>query len=137
MKADWQLCVLHAVRNILYKVRRTDREAFARDLKAVYQPATEEEVEEALRKLRERWGMVYPRVVACWETKAYALLAFVCYPKPMRRYLIYYKLARARKQRSEPSNEGGEEAVEKLLHLVLNNLNEQLKGVGCGALRKY
>lgn len=85
--ADWQLCVLHAVRDALNKARRKDREALAEDLKAVYQAETEGEAKEALAKLRERWGSIYPRLVARWETKAYALLTFLKHPKPIRRYL--------------------------------------------------
>lgn len=30
---------------------------------------------------------IYPCLVARWETKAYALLAFLQHPKPIRRYL--------------------------------------------------
>ena len=47
---------------------------------------------------------------------------------------LYHKPAGAREQGSEASNEGGggilwgEEAVEKLLYLVLSNLNERLEG---------
>ncbi len=43
----------------------------------MYRAETEEEGKEALRKFRERWETIYPRVVARWETKAYALLAFL------------------------------------------------------------
>jgi len=40
-----------------------------------------------LRNLRERWGGVYPKIVEPWEAKAYALLAFLHHPKPIRHYL--------------------------------------------------
>jgi len=35
-EADWQMCVLHAVRDALAKVRRQDREPLAQSLRAVY-----------------------------------------------------------------------------------------------------
>ena len=35
-ETDWQLCVLHAVRDALNKARKDDREVLAQDLKAVY-----------------------------------------------------------------------------------------------------
>ncbi|MDR5695266.1 MAG: IS256 family transposase [Armatimonadota bacterium] len=132
-EADWQLCVLHTVRNALHKARRTDREALAQDLKAVYGAGTEEEAKEALRRLRERWGTVYPRVVAHWETRAYALLAFLRHPKPIRRYLYttnqLERLAKEVKLRAKVVEVFcGEEAVEKLLYLVLSHLNERLEG---------
>lgn len=130
--ADWQLCVLHAVREALNKARNKDREALAEDLKAVYQAETEQEAKEALRRLRERWGTVYPRVVARWEGKAYALLAFLRHPKPIRRYLYttnqLERLAKEVKRRTKVVEVFcGEEAVEKLLYLVLSNLNERLE----------
>lgn len=40
-----------------------------------------------LSKLREPWGTVFPRVMAYWETKAYAVLVFLRYPQPIRRCL--------------------------------------------------
>jgi transposase-like protein len=69
-------------------VRKRDREALAEALKKIYWAETQEETEEALRNLRERWGTVYPKIVERWETKAYALLAFLLYLKPIRRYPI-------------------------------------------------
>jgi len=60
-EADWQLCVLHAVRDALNKVRKRDREALAETLKKIYRAESREEAEEALRNLRERWGTVYPQ----------------------------------------------------------------------------
>ncbi len=120
-EAEGQLCVLHAVRNTLYKGRRTDREASAQDLKAVYQAETEEEAKEALRKLRERWGAVYPRVVAHWENRAYALLAFLRHPEPTRRYLYptnqLWRVSEEIKRRTKVV------AVEKLLYSVLSKGN--------------
>ena len=88
-ESDWQLCVLHAVRDALNKVRKKDREALAEDLKKIYRAETEEEAKEAMGSLRERWGGIYPKIVERWETKAYALLAFLRHTKPIRRYLSH------------------------------------------------
>jgi putative transposase len=63
-EADRQLCVLHAVRDALNKARKKDREALAEDLKKIYRAETQEEAEEALRNLRERWGGIYPKIVS-------------------------------------------------------------------------
>ncbi|MBC7218108.1 MAG: IS256 family transposase, partial [Candidatus Caldatribacterium sp.] len=127
--ADWQLCVLHAVRDALNRVRRKDREALAEALKKIYRAETEEEAKGGLGKLRERWGEIYPRIVECWETKAYALLAFLRHPKSIRRYLYttnqLERLAKEVKRRTKVVEVFcGEEAVEKLLYLVLSHLNE-------------
>ena len=86
-EADRQLCVLYAVRAALNKARKKDREALAEDLKRICRAERREEAEEALRNLRERWGTVYPKIVEHWETKAYALLAFLRYSRPVRCYL--------------------------------------------------
>jgi transposase-like protein len=76
------------VRDALNKARKKDREALAKALKKIYRAETQEEAEEALRNLRERWGTVHPKLVERWETKAYALLAFLRHPKPIRRFSI-------------------------------------------------
>lgn len=127
--ADWQLCVLHAVRDALNKARKKDREALAEALKKIYRAETQKEAEEALWSLRERWGKVYPKIVERWETKAYALLAFLHHPKPIRRYLYttnqLERLAKEVKRRTKVVEVFcGEGAVEKLLYLVLSQLDE-------------
>lgn len=122
--ADWQLCVLHAVRDALNKARKKDREALAEALKKIYRAETQKEAEEALWSLRERWGKVYPKIVERWETKAYAL-----HPKPIRRYLYttnqLERLAKEVKRRTKVVEVFcGEGAVEKLLYLVLSQIDE-------------
>ncbi|MBC7109203.1 MAG: IS256 family transposase, partial [Methanomassiliicoccales archaeon] len=134
-EADWQLCVLHAVRDALNKARKADREALAADLKRVYRAETEEEARKALQKLWDHWGGIYPKIVERWENKAYALLAFLRYPKPIRRYLYttnqLERLAKEVKRRTKVVEVFcGEEAVEKLLYLVLSHLDEVPEGFG-------
>jgi len=128
-ETDRQLCVLHAVRDVLNKARKKDREALAEDLKKIYRAETQEEAGEALRNLRERWGGIYPKIVERWEIKAYALLAFLRHPKPIRRYLYttnqLERLAKEVKRRTKVVEVFcGEEAVVKLLYLVLSHLDE-------------
>lgn len=111
-EADRQLCVLYAVRAAPNKVRKKDREALAEDPKGIHW------AEEALRNLRERW-----------ETKAYALLVFLHHPKPIRRYLsttnFLERLAEEMNRRTKMVGVFyGEGAVEKLLSLVLSQLDE-------------
>jgi transposase-like protein len=114
----------------LNKARKKDREALAEALKEIYQAESQEEAEEALRSLRERWGGVYPKIVKRWETKAYALLAFLRHPKPIRRYLYttnrLERLAKEVKRRTKVVEVFcGEDAVEKPLYLVLSQLDEK------------
>jgi len=75
------------MRDALNKVQKKDRDALTEALKKIYRAETQEEAEEALRSLQERWGMVYPKIVERWETTAYALLAFLRHPRPVHCYL--------------------------------------------------
>ena len=74
-------------------------------------------------------GTVYPKIVERWETKAYALLAFLRHPKPIRRYLYTTNqlegFAKEVKRRTKVVEVFcSEEAAEKLLYLVLSQLDE-------------
>ena len=94
-----------------------------------YRANLKTKAEEAMRSLRERWGAVYPKIVERWETKAYALLAFLRHPRPVRRYLYttnqLERLAKEIKRRTKVVEVFcGEGAVEKLLYLVLSQLDE-------------
>ncbi len=125
--------MLHAVRDALNKGRKNDGEALAPDLKAVYWAETEGEEKEALRNLRERWETVYHRVIVHREHRAYALLAFLRHSKPIRRYLYttnqLERVSKEVKRRTKVVEVfWGEEAGERLLYLVLSNLNERLEG---------
>ena len=130
-ESDWQLCVLHMVRNTLNQVRKSDREGIAQTLKAIYRAETLSEAQEGLRKLRETWGRKYPKVVEKWEKKAQALLTFLKYPPELRRYLYttnqLERLCKEVKRRTKVVevfvHEG---AVEKLLYLILSGINERL-----------
>jgi putative transposase len=110
-------------------VQKKGRDALAEALKKIYRAESQEEAEEALRNLREWWGTVYPKIVERWETKAYALLAFLRHPRPVRRYLYTTNqlegLAKEIKRRTKVVEVFcGEGAVEKLLYLVLSQLDE-------------
>lgn len=76
---------------------------------------------ETLRNLRERWSTVYPKTVKRWETKAYALMAFLRHPKTIQKYLYTTNqlewLAKEMKRRTKAVEVFcGEEAVAKLLY---------------------
>jgi transposase-like protein len=74
--SEWQLCVLHTVRDSLNKVRVKDRVLIAEDLRRIYRAESEKSAKEGILKLRERWRRIYAKVVKKWEEKAYALLTF-------------------------------------------------------------
>jgi len=112
-----------------YTIAGTLPEALAEDLKKIYQAKSQEEAKKALRSLRERWGGAYPKIVERWEAKAYALLAFLRHPKPIRRYRYttnqLERLAKEVKRRTKVVELFcGEGAVERLLYLVLSQMDE-------------
>jgi len=129
-EADWQLCVSNAVWDALNKVRKTDREALAEALNRIsIGLIAKRRQRKPLRNLRERWGTVYPKIVERWETKDYALLAFLSHPKPIQRYLytanLLERLAKEVKRRTKVVEVSCDEgAVESLLYLVLSQLDE-------------
>ena len=129
--SEWQLCVLHTVRNSSNKVRAKDRGLFAEDLKRIYRAETEEKAKEGILKLKERWGKIYPKVVKKWEDKAYALLTFLRYPKEIRQFIYttnqLERLAKEIKRRIKVIEVFLDEgSVERLLYLLLKELNERL-----------
>jgi len=82
--AKWQLCVVHAVRDALAKVRKANREAMTQDLKRIYRADTLEQAHEALEAFKRVWAQKYPKIVAKWTQKSYALLEFLNHPKAIR-----------------------------------------------------
>jgi len=132
--SKWQLCVLHTVRDTLAKVRKKDREALAQNLKAVYRADTIEQAHQALRALEEKWAGKYPKLVAKWVEKSYALLAlleFLDHPEAIRAYLYttnqLERLIKELKRRTKVVEVFcGPEALEKLVYLVLVQENERL-----------
>ena len=58
-EADWQLCVLHTVRDALNKSRKKDREALAEDLKRIYRAESREEAKGSIAELAGAvgWGL--------------------------------------------------------------------------------
>jgi transposase-like protein len=90
--------------------------------------------------LRERWGGIYPKIVERWESKAYALFAFLRHPKPIRRYLYttnqLERLAKEVKRRTKVVEVFcGEEAVAKLL--ILGPPNRELPCCPYTLMRRY
>ena len=109
-----------------------EAEALAEDLKKIYRAETQTEAEQALQNLRKRWGQLYPKIVTRWETKAYALLAFFRHPKPIRKFIYttnqLERLAKEIKRRTKVVEVFcSENAVEKLLFLILSQINQSFK----------
>lgn len=82
-----QLCIVHQIRNSIRFVGSLNQKQFAHELKAVYQAFTQEEAENELDKLEEKWGKKYPIVFQSWRNKWDNLSLYFQYPEEIRRVI--------------------------------------------------
>lgn len=86
--AEFQLCIIHQIRNSMRYVASKIQKVFMADLKPVYKAATKLEAETALDELEAKWGKQYPIVIQSWRRKWDNLSVFFKYPDAIRR-MIY------------------------------------------------
>jgi len=77
-----QRCWAHKMRNILDKVRRADREAAKKGLRAIYRAENLPAARHAARQWSDRWQPVYPKAVACLRKDLDNLLNFFLFKDP-------------------------------------------------------
>jgi transposase-like protein len=87
-RAEIQKCIVHQIRNSLRYVSWKERKAMAKDLRAIYEAATEQEGAAALERFAEKWDKRYPHISASWRTNWDEIVTFFKYP-PEIRSLIY------------------------------------------------
>ena len=80
-----QLCIVHMVRNSMKFVPWKDYKAVTRDLKQIYQSATEEEALLALDEFAERWDEKYPQISKSWRNHWENLNTLFNYPPDIRK----------------------------------------------------
>ncbi len=127
--SKFQLCVLHTVRNSIKKVRKTDREAVAEDLKKIYKAKTREEARKALQAFKSKWKK-YPEVVRKWEENFNVLTTFMEYPEEIRPYVyttnMLERLIKEVKRRVKVIEVfSTPESAYKIIYLVLAEMNER------------
>ena len=83
-----QKCIVHQVRASLKYVEEKDRKAVVVDLRKIYTSPTREQAEMALEAFAVKWSKSYSYVVKQWKTNWDELIAFMDFPKEMRR-MIY------------------------------------------------
>ncbi len=129
--SGYQRCIMHAVRYTLTRVRVSDRQRVAIMLKRIYRSGSMEEAKEALEGFKRAFRHVYPRVVKLWEENFEDLLRFLHFPSEIRRFIYttnqlerLFKEVKRRLKVMEilPC----EENAEKILYLILYDLNERL-----------
>ncbi len=83
-----QKCIVHQVRSSLKYVEEKDRKAVVVDLRKIYTSPTREQAQLALDAFAVKWLTSYEYVVKQWRDNWGELVAFMDFPKEMRR-MIY------------------------------------------------
>ena len=87
-KAEIQRCIVHQIRYSTKFISYKDIKPFMKELKLVYQAATEEQALENLDSLEENWGKKYPTSIASWRNNWPQLSTYFKYPQEIRK-IIY------------------------------------------------
>jgi len=80
-----QLCIVHMVRNSMKFVPWKDYKLIAKDLKQIYQSATEEAALLALDEFANRWDDKYPQISKSWRRHWENLNTIFNYPPDIRK----------------------------------------------------
>jgi len=80
-----QLCIVHMVRNAMKFVPWKDYKAIAKDLKSIYQSATEEDALRSLDQFAEKWDDKYPQISKSWRAHWQNLNTLFNYPPDIRK----------------------------------------------------
>lgn len=87
-QAVLQKCIVHQVRNSLKYVDEKDRKKVASDLRKIYTATSTEQAQISLDAFAVKWSKKYNYIVKQWQDKWEELMAFMNFPKGMRR-MIY------------------------------------------------
>lgn len=85
--AKVQRCIVHLVRNALKYTNKTDSPEVVKDLKTIYQSATQAEAEAALDAFEAKWGAKYPTIVKQWRQHWPDIISMFDFPEPIRRVM--------------------------------------------------
>ncbi len=80
-----QTCIVHMVRNSLRYVPWKNRKAVAKDLRAIYTAANEDDAAVALDEFEVKWGKSYPIIVRSWRSNWERVIPFLAFPGHIRR----------------------------------------------------
>lgn len=83
-----QKCIVHKVRSSTRFVDDKDSKAVRKDLRSIYTATTREGARTAMEAFTVTWSGKYSRLVESWEQDWEELMAFLDYPKELRR-MIY------------------------------------------------
>ena len=119
-----QLCIVHLIRNSLTFVPWGKRKIVARDLKAIYTAANEEQARDALEVFEQTHQDSYPTIAQLWRRNWDHIIPIFDYPADIRRAIyttnviesLNYSLKKPLKTRGAFSTE---DALRKVLYLAI------------------
>ena len=77
---QYQLCIVHQIRNSCKFVPYKDRKAICADLKKIYGAVNLDDAEYAKEEFREKWDKKYPNILKSWDKNWSELTVFFEYP---------------------------------------------------------
>jgi putative transposase len=83
-----QCCVVHLIRNSLRFVADKDRKLLIKDLRPIYQAATEDDAAVALDQFEQKWDARYPMIGELWRRQWDRFTPFFAFPEAIRK-IIY------------------------------------------------
>ena len=134
-RAEIQRCIVHQVRYSTKFVNSKDLKPFVKDLKEVYQAATEELALENLDRFEDKWGKKYPSSVASWRNNWTQLSTYFKYPPEIRK-IIYTTNSienfnrQLRKVTKSRTIFPTDDALFKILYLAMCDITEKWTGAG-------
>lgn len=87
-QAEVQKCIVYQIRNSLRFVSWKERKTMAKDLRNIYEAATEQDGAAALDAFSEKWDKRYPHISASWRNNWAEIATFFKYPPEIRK-MIY------------------------------------------------
>lgn len=129
-KTEIQTCIVHQIRNSLKYVGSKFQKEFMRDLKPVYQAATDDRALENLNYLAEKWEEKYPVVISSWKNNWETLSTYFKYSEPIRKIIyttniienVHRQMRKATKNRTIfPTDD----SLFKLLYLVSKDVSKK------------
>ena len=134
-QAQYQYCVLHAVRSSLNKVRQSDRKNLSEDLKKIYRANSANEAKQSLDLFIEKWRKIYPKVTEFWTSRFDCLITFMKLPTGLRHYVYttnwIERMHKEIKRRLHPMEQfQNVMSAEKILYMLYTKQNERYRKTG-------
>ena len=131
--ATVQTCVVHLLRNTYRYASKRDWDALRRDLKPVYQAASEADARAAFETLTENWGERYPTIVRLWDAQWATFVPFLAWDVEIRKLICSTNAiesinARIRRAVNARGHFPTEQAAMKCVYMALMALDP--KGTG-------